>query len=154
MTVGFDLGEGKATLGLNGNYTSTKVIRASPVISADRERFLELEGFVPQWKGNASFDYQGGRFGFLARANYYGEWTDYGANLAADQTGGAELLVDLEASYKINEMFKIAIGAENVFDNYRSTPIPDQQWDPLHALRADRVQWRVLVSSRNGQLLG
>lgn len=118
LTVGFDLGEGKATLGLNGNYTSTKVIRASPVISADRERFLELEGFVPQWKGNASFDYQGGRFGFLARANYYGEWTDYGANLAADQTGGAELLVDLEASYKINEMFKIAIGAENVFDNY------------------------------------
>lgn len=118
LTFGFDLAGGKATLGLNGNYTKTDVTRASPVISADRERLLELEGFVPKWKGNASFNYEGDRFGFIARANYYGKWTDYGANLAADQTGGAEMLVDLEASYKINEIFKIAIGGENVFDNY------------------------------------
>lgn len=118
LTVGFDLAGGKATLGLNGNYTKTTVIKASPVISADRERLLELEGFVPKWKGNASFNYEGDRFGFLARANYYGKWTDYGANLAADQTGGSEILVDIEASYKISDMFKIAIGGENVFDNY------------------------------------
>src|SRR3546814_12338295 len=78
LTVGFDLGGGKATLGLNGNYTKTDVIKASPVITADRERLLELEGFVPKWKGNASFTHAGGRFGFVARANYYGQWTDYG----------------------------------------------------------------------------
>ena len=77
LTVGFDLGDGKATLGLNGNYTKTDVIKASPVITADRERLLELEGFVPKWKGNASFTYAGERFGFVARANYYGKWTDY-----------------------------------------------------------------------------
>lgn len=118
LTFGFDFAGGKATLGLNGNYTKTSVIKASPVISADRERLLELEGFVPKWKGNASFNYEGDRFGFLARANYYGKWTDYGANLAADQTGGSEILVDIEASYKISDMFKIAIGGENVFDNY------------------------------------
>ena len=118
LTIGFDLAGGKATLGLNGNYTKTDVIKASPVISADRERLLELEGFVPRWKGNASFNYEGNRFGFIARANYYGKWTDYGANVAADQTGGAEVLVDLEASYKLNNMFKIAIGGENIFDNY------------------------------------
>ncbi|MDT9014106.1 TonB-dependent receptor [Novosphingobium sp. APW14] len=118
LTIRFDLAGGKATLGLNGNYTKTDVIKASPVISADRERLLELEGFVPKWKGNASFNYEGDRFGFIARVNYYGKWTDYGANLAADQTGGAEVLVDLEASYKINDMFKIAIGGENVFDNF------------------------------------
>lgn len=118
LTFGFDLAGGKATLGLNGNYNKTSVIKASPVISADRERLLELEGFVPKWKGNASFKYEGDRFGFLTRANYYGKWTDYGADLAADQTGRSEILVDVEASYKINDMFKIAIGGENVFDNY------------------------------------
>jgi iron complex outermembrane receptor protein len=118
LTVGFDLAAGKATFGLNGNYTKTEVIKASPVIAADRERLLELEGFVPKWKGNASFTYEGDRFGFIARANYYGKWTDYGANLAADQTGGAEVLVDLEVSYKITDMIKLAIGAENVLDNY------------------------------------
>src|SRR3546814_16854662 len=51
LTVGFDLGGGKATLGLNGNYTTTDVLKASPVITADRERLPELEGFVPKWKG-------------------------------------------------------------------------------------------------------
>src|SRR3546814_8624425 len=107
-----------ATLGLNGNYTKTDVIKASPVISADRERLLELEGFVPKWKGNASFTYAGERFGFVARANYYGKWTDYGAAPAADQTGGAELLVDLELSYKVSDMLKLAVGGENIFDNY------------------------------------
>lgn len=118
LTVGFDLGAGKATLGLNGNYTKTDVIKASPVITADRERLLELEGFVPKWKGNASFSYEGERFGFLTRANYYGKWTDYGATPAADQTGGAELLVDLELSYRVNDMLKLAVGGENIFDNY------------------------------------
>ena len=118
LTVGFDLGDGKATLGLNGNYTKTDVIKASPVITADRERLLELEGFVPKWKGNASFTYAGERFGFVARANYYGKWTDYGAAPAADQTGGAELLVDLELSYKVSDMLKLAVGGENIFDNY------------------------------------
>lgn len=118
LTMGFDLGGGKATVGLNGNYTKTDVIRASPVITADRERLLELEGFVPKWKGNASFAYEGARFGFVARANYYGKWTDYGATPAADQTGGAELLVDLELSYKVTDMLKLAVGGENIFDNY------------------------------------
>ncbi|RIV81698.1 TonB-dependent receptor plug domain-containing protein [Pelagerythrobacter aerophilus] len=118
LTVGFDLGGGKATLGLNGNYTKTDVIKASPVITADRERLLELEGFVPKWKGNASFTYSGDRFGLVARANYYGKWTDYGATPAADQTGGAELLVDLELSYRVSDMLKLAVGGENIFDNY------------------------------------
>ena len=118
LTMGFDLAGGKATLGLNGNYTRTDVVRASPVITADRERVLELEGFVPKWKGNASFTYEHGRFGFVTRANYYGKWTDYGAAPAADQAGGAELLVDLELSYKVNDMLKLAVGAENIFDAY------------------------------------
>ena len=60
----------------------------------------------------------GERFGFVARANYYGKWTDYGAAPAADQTGGAELLVDLELSYKVSDMLKLAVGGENIFDNY------------------------------------
>ena len=36
----------------------------------------------------------------------------------ADATGGAELLVDLELSYKVSDMLKLAVGGENIFDNY------------------------------------
>ena len=136
LTVGFDLGGGKATLGLNGNYTKTDVIKASPVITADRERLLELEGFVPKWKGNASFTYAGERFGFVARANYYGKWTDYGAAPTADQTGGAELLVDLELSYHVSDMLKLAVGGENIFDNYPDVEARQSQINNgIHYLR-------------------
>src|SRR3546814_14998832 len=63
LTVGFDLGGGKATLGLNGNYTKTDVIKASPVITAARERLLETGGCVPDWTGTASFTYGGAQTG-------------------------------------------------------------------------------------------
>src|SRR3546814_18453152 len=77
LTVGFDLGGGKATLGLNGNYTKTDVIKASPVITADRERLLEPDGFVPKWKGNASFSYAGERLAFFDWADYSIKCNDY-----------------------------------------------------------------------------
>ena len=114
----FGLAGGRATIGVNANYTDTKILNASPVIAADRERLLELERFVPRWKGNASFTFEGRRIGLTATATYYGDWTDYGANLANDQTGGAELLADLELRYRINSVFRIAVGGENLFNNY------------------------------------
>lgn len=117
-TIGFDFAGGKGTFGVNANYTETSVTRASPVISADRERLLELEGFVPNWKGNVSLNYEKGRLGGLIRANYYGKWTDYGANLAADQTGEAKVFIDVEASFKVTDKIKLAIGGENLLDNY------------------------------------
>ncbi len=118
LTVGMSLLGGRGTFGINANYTDTKVTRASPVIAADRARLLALEGFVPQWKGNASFLYEAGAFGLTARANYYGKWTDYGATPAADLTGGERMLIDLEASYKVTPTIKLAMGAENLLDTY------------------------------------
>jgi iron complex outermembrane receptor protein len=118
LTYRFDLADGKATLSTNANYTKTKVTRASPVIAADRERLLELEDFVPEWKGNVAFNYQGDRLGFLARATYYGKWTDYGSTPASDQTGGAEILTDVEVSYRLNDIVRLAVGGENIFDNF------------------------------------
>lgn len=117
-TYRFPLAGGRATFGVNANYTDTKILNASPVIASDRERLLELERFVPRWKGNASFTYEGDRIGLTATATYYGSWTDYGANLANDQTGGAEVLADLEFRYRINDIFRIAVGAENIFNNF------------------------------------
>src|SRR3546814_8734972 len=94
---------GKATLSANANYTKNQVTRAGPLIAGDRERLLELEDFVPDWKGGVNFNYQGDRIGFTTTASYYGKWTDFGPDLANDQTGGAEILVDAEISYRLTD---------------------------------------------------
>ena len=109
---------GSAILGANVNYTKNKVIRAGPLITGDRERLLELENFVPDWKGNVSFNYERDRIGLTTRASYYGKWTDFGPNAANDQTGGPEVLVDAELFYRLTEIFTLAVGGSNIFDNY------------------------------------
>lgn len=117
-TFDFDLLGGSASLSLNGNYNQTEVVRASPVITADRERLLELEGFVPEWKGSTAFNYQGQSLGLTLRGTYYGEWTDYGALPAADQVGGQEVLFDAEVSYRVTQAMTLALGGENILNEY------------------------------------
>jgi iron complex outermembrane recepter protein len=129
LTYNFGLFGGDATFGANVNYTKNRVIRAGPLITGDRERLLELEDFVPDWRGNVSFNYQGDRLGFSTTASYYGKWTDYGPNLANDQTGGEEILVDAELSYKLTDQFTLAVGGSNIFDNY-----PDREVRPAQLI--------------------
>ena len=124
-TYRFGLLGGSAVLGANVNYTKNKVVRAGPLITGDRERLLELEKFVPSWKGNVSFNYQRDRWGLATTASYYGKWTDFGPDLANDQTGGAEVLVDAELSYRLTNVFTLAVGGSNIFDNY-----PDRERRP------------------------
>lgn len=118
LTYGFDMLNGRATFNANANYTKTEVTRAGPLIAGDRERLLELEDFVPDWKGSVGFTYEGDRIGLTTSATYYGKWTDFGPNLANDQTGGAEILVDAELSYRLTDIFTLAVGGSNIFDNY------------------------------------
>lgn len=125
LSYHFPMFDGDATFGANVNYTKNKVVRAGPLIAGDRERLLELENFVPDWKGNLSFNYQGDHIGFTTTASYYGKWTDYGPNLANDQTGSAEVLVDAELSYRFNPTFTLAVGGSNIFNNY-----PDREMRP------------------------
>ena len=118
LTYGFDMLRGKATLSANANYTKAQVTRAGPLITGDRERLLELEDFVPDWKGSLGFNYEGSRIGLTTSATYYGKWTDFGPNEANDQTGGSEVLVDAELSYRVTKIFTLAVGGSNIFDNY------------------------------------
>jgi iron complex outermembrane receptor protein len=117
-TFDFDLPGGSAALSFNGNYNETEITRASPVITADRERLLELEGFVPEWKGSTAFNYQGQALGLTLRGTYYGEWTDYGAVPSADQVGGEEVLFDAEVSYRVTQAVTVALGGENILNEY------------------------------------
>lgn len=51
----------------------------------------------------------------LARANYFGEWEDTGNGTG---TQDAEINVDAEFAYYLNDQIELIIGANNIFDNY------------------------------------
>ena len=102
------------------NWTQTEVTEVRNPTAINRERTLEIEDFVPNTRGLLQANYQRGPLSALVRANYYGEWTDYGSNAdgSGDQTFGEEVLVDLEVSYDARENLTLSIGAENVFDEF------------------------------------
>ena len=61
-----------------------------------------------------------GPWSFLGRANYYGPYTNSntGGNPLRYQDYGAELFLDLEASYQVSDIVKISLGARNILDEY------------------------------------
>ena len=81
----------------------------------------------PGERATLTFDYERDSYSSMIRFNYFGE-TDvkYFANdhieLATDgsfkatSTVESAVLVDLNVSYQINEMFALSVGADNVFD--------------------------------------
>lgn len=115
---GFKLG-----LTASVNYTTNAVTNIRDARAVDRERRIEIGAFNPKWRGNLSVNLERGQFSALLRANYYGKWTDAVANAVPtansfDQTFGAKILMDLELGFDLNEKFRLAVGADNVFDVY------------------------------------
>lgn len=115
------------------NYNKTKVIKRDAAI-IDDVRKGDIENLNPNWRGNFTETYSSGPLTIIGRANYFGKFTDYaytadGGNLSV----GAEWTFDLEASYKVNDMFTVAVGGENIFDNYpdkniRSLGLSNSNW--------------------------
>ena len=114
----FDLIEGgttRATLAVN--YTKTDVTDVGQTISEVRVKQLE-EG-LPHWKGFLNLTHEQGPLRAMLRANYFGSY--YEAHLE-DGTlpidAGAEITFDAELGYEVFDGLEIAVGAQNVFDNY------------------------------------
>lgn len=116
---------GGLKLGLTAsvNYTQNAVTNIRDARAVDRERRIEIGAFNPKWRGNVSANFETGPFSGLVRASYYGKWTDAVANAVPtansfDQTFGSKILVDLELGYDLNDTFRLAVGADNLFDVY------------------------------------
>ncbi|HEY5807042.1 MAG TPA: hypothetical protein VIT67_03700, partial [Povalibacter sp.] len=92
---------------------------------------FDFENQVPQNRGVLTFDYaSGGIFGALLRVNYYDSWETTPGQLGPPDASqvhayGESLLVDVEARLKFADHFTVALGAENLFDEF-----PDEEQDP------------------------
>jgi iron complex outermembrane receptor protein len=117
----FELAGGDSTLSVAANYTDTKVTNVGDINPISEGRVAALEDLLPNIKGNATWTHRQGMFRGLVRANYFGGWTDTG-NSDFDSGNiiepGPEILIDAEIAAEVTEGVEIAIGGNNIFDNY------------------------------------
>lgn len=122
-----DLGLGNIRLNAGYNVTNTKitdraVLPTLPGLTLfGRQESLRLTDGQPQDKINFGIDWDAGIFSASFRGNRYGEVLAPGVDAPRDQVLGAEWLFDLELRAKALDAIEVAIGANNLFDQYPDT---------------------------------
>lgn len=97
--------------------TSSSVLNPVPTLFA-RSRILTIEEGTPDTKVSSSADWSLGRWGATARATYYADVLQPGSTAASDYSTGAKTTVDLEGRFQVTDRIGVAVGVDNVFDEY------------------------------------
>jgi iron complex outermembrane receptor protein len=129
-STSFPLGGGSVGVDfrINHNEQTVTSVRQGTI---NASRVYDLENQTPENRALLSFDYSsGGVFGGLVRLNYFDSWSTtaglFSPGDASDRYDyGDTVLVDVEARLTFAEKYTVAIGGENVFDEF-----PDEEQDP------------------------
>lgn len=121
-----EFGSFTATAGANFNKTKVTAVPAIPVLTGltpppvlfSRINTLTLEDGAPKDKFTGQVNWEHGPFAGTLRAVRYGEVLVPGSTAAADYTLAPKTLIDLEARYTWNDMVTLAVGADNILDEY------------------------------------
>lgn len=124
---------GRFNTTLASNYNMTKVIARNATI-IDDIRKGNIENLLPNWRSSLTENWSSGKFAVMFRGTYYGPFENYalavdGGNLKV----GSEFVFDMELRYNISESINVAVGAENLFDQYpdkniRSRGLSNSNW--------------------------
>jgi iron complex outermembrane receptor protein len=117
------------------NFNEVEVTRVPDSLSVldptppllGRNRILTIEEGTPREKAVVSVDWELNNFAATARASYYGDVLQPGGTPAGDFRTGEHTLLDLEGRYRFSDNISIALGVDNVFDEY-----PDAVPAPLN----------------------
>jgi iron complex outermembrane receptor protein len=105
--------------------TTTQLAALNPApVLFDRVNVLTLEKGQPKNKISASATWNQGPMGATLRATRYGEVLSPGTTAALDFEMQARTTVDLEGRYALTPKMSLALGAENLFDQYPETLPP------------------------------
>ncbi len=117
------LGNGTLNVDFRHNRNTQRVVKVKPG-TLNNDFVYDLENALPKNRSVLSFDYGLHGFDAIARINRYGGWSTtvglFGSNnppADVDHYSGKTLL-DLEARYKFNDVFTVAVGGNNVFNTY------------------------------------
>jgi iron complex outermembrane receptor protein len=126
-----DLGRFDLTAASNFNSTNITKIPTTAVLSGlpvppilfDRQNQLIFEESTPDQKHVGTVDWSLGDFGGTLKATYYSSVLVPSTVAALDYSTGSAVVVDLEARYKAPYGIELALGVNNLFDEYpRATP--------------------------------
>lgn len=119
-----DIGKLSTTLAVN--YNNTKLLSRRTITLADGrsaqliddQRKGDIETLLPKWRGVLTQTWASGLFDLIARGNYFGKFTNFQTTAnGGNKTFGDEFSFDLEVGVMVAERYRLAVGAENLFDN-------------------------------------
>jgi len=116
----FELVGGHSSLNLAYNYNTTEVTDFN-AMTLNELRIRQIEDSLPQHRGYLSWHHQRNAWETVLRANYFGSyWIAHVSNLNFAFEPSAEVTFDIALTYTFGSQrqYSMAIGAENVFDNY------------------------------------
>lgn len=122
----FAMGEGYLDVDFRHNYNQQEVSNVDPS-TINQGRVYDLENQVPEHSSVLTLTYNRDIFEGLVRFNRYHDWSSTGGLFGPGDASDAfsydgALLVDLEARFTIDDKYTIALGGENVTDEY-----PDEE---------------------------
>ena len=88
----------------------------------DQRRVFNIENMLPQERLVLTANhFLGNNWRFTGRINYWGAWEVQDSGVPSPDDYGSEVLVDLEANYRMDSGLSLLIGASNIFD-----AVPDE----------------------------
>ena len=104
---------GRTTFSFLLNHTKSSVTYYNPeTVTASRINLLE--NVLPESRWSLTARHREGKFRFLVRLSYWGDFFD--REDALNYPG--EYLSDLEVTYQLTERFSVSGGGQNIFNNY------------------------------------
>lgn len=107
-------------LQLTGSYNFNDTEVTSGALAASESQRVVFEENIPQHNATAAATYGVGPFKLVGRMRYYGKWTDSSGNTTGDifQEFAGIALFDAMFGYDVTANVTVALGAENIFDEY------------------------------------
>ncbi|MCR5880287.1 TonB-dependent siderophore receptor [Phenylobacterium sp. J367] len=96
-----------------------------PPVLFDRGNRLTFEEGTPDQKHVLAVDWSLGAFGATAKATYYGDVLIPNNNATLDYKAGDHVLVDFEGRYELDMGATLALGVNNLFDEYPNATPPN-----------------------------
>lgn len=114
--ISTDFGRFQTTVA--GNYNANEVDKSDPGILS-RERIGDIENLNAKIRANVTEVWTLSDFTLLGRMGFADKWTDFAeASDGGDKTFGSEVTFDLELAYEVTKNIRVALGGENIFNNY------------------------------------